>query len=167
MVCVFDAPPFPVSLFVRERVPLKCLFLLAGGSTDEGEGGHERPPSAGAEKQDFERNEKHDSTPLEDAKADSDHFTVLTDKDRVLSHANLSEYDSFVLAILKLLLGEYHIRRVLTKGIGPRKIENAVLARTSWQRVPLLMDPYERGLELIRTVEEGENLLEIDLAERY
>ncbi|XP_015758877.1 PREDICTED: dynein beta chain, ciliary-like [Acropora digitifera] len=136
-----------------------------GGSTDEAEGGHERPPSAGAEKQDFERNEKHDSTPLEDAKADSDHFTFLTDKDRVLSHANLSEYDSFVLAILKLLLGEYHIRRVLTKGIGPRKIENAVLARTSWQRVPLLMDPYEKGLELIRTVEEGENLLEIDLAE--
>lgn len=141
--------------------------MLTGGSTDEGEGGHERPPSAGEEKQDFERNEKQDSTPLEDTKADSDHFTFLTGRDRVLSRANLSEYDSFVLAILKLLLGEYHVRRLLTRGIGPRMIENAVLAKTSWQRVPLLMDPYEKGLKLIRTVEEGENLLEIDLAERY
>lgn len=140
---------------------------MTGGSTDEGEGGHERPPSAGADKQDFEQNEKQHSAPQEDAKADSDNFTLLTNRDQALSRAKLSDYDSFVLAILKLLLGEYHVRRLLTKGIGPRKIENAVLAKSSWQRVPLLMDPYEKGLELIRTVEEGENLLEIDLAERY
>jgi len=87
-------------------------------------------------------------------------------QDQLLNRAKLTEYDSFALAILKLLLGEYHVRRLLTKGVGPRKIENAILAKSSWQRVPLLVDPYNKGLELIRTVEDGENLLEIDLAER-
>ena len=87
-------------------------------------------------------------------------------QDQLLSRAKLTEYDSFALAVLKLLLGEYHVRRLLTKGVGPRKIENAILAKSSWQRVPLLVDPCGKGLELIRTVEDGENLLEIDLAER-
>ena len=87
-------------------------------------------------------------------------------REQGLRRVKLSEYDSFALAMLKLLLGEYHVRRLLTKGMGPRKVENAVLAKSSWQRVPLIVDPYNKGLELIRTIEDGENLLEIDLAER-
>ena len=88
-------------------------------------------------------------------------------RDQALRRTKFTEYDSFVLAVLKLLLGENHVRRLVTKGMGPRKIENAVLSKSSWQRVPLLVDPHDKGLELIRIIEDGENLLEIDLAERY
>lgn len=132
-----------------------------GVETDEADDEHVELPRAEAEKQDFEQNEKQDEGLAEGS---SDDLTPVLSKDQGLNR-KLSEYESFLLAILKLLLGEYHVRRLLTKGIGPRKIENAVLANSSWQRVPLLMDPYDRGLELIRTLEDGENLLEIDMAE--
>ena len=134
--------------------------------TDETEGEQERSPSAEIEKHDVEDSEKQEGPLPEEPQSNSDDYMFSVVKDQMLRRAKLTEYDSFALAVIKLLLGEYHVRRLLTKGIGPRKIENAVLAKSSWQRVPLLMDPYNKGLELIRTIEDGENLLEIDLAER-
>ena len=92
------------------------------------------------------------------------HITVETGDD--VRRVKLSEFDSFTLALVKLLIGDYQVRRLVTKGMGPRKIENAVLAKSSRQRAPLLVDPYNKGLELLRTIEDGENLLEIDLSER-
>ena len=74
-------------------------------------------------------------------------------------------YDSFSLALMKLLVGDDRVRELLTKGMGPRKIENAVLARSSWGRVSLLTDPHNKSLDLIRMIEDG-NMLEIDLGER-
>ena len=106
------------------------------------------------------------SSVKEQLQSGSDEFMFSVGREQALRRVKLSEYDSFALAMLKLLLGEYHVRRLLTKGMGPRKVENAVLAKSSWQRVPLIVDPYNKGLELIRTIEDGENLLEIDLAER-
>lgn len=132
----------------------------------ETEGEQERSHSAELEKQDVEYNEKEEQPSPEKQDDLSDDYMFSAAQDQLLNRAKLTEYDSFALAILKLLLGEYHVRRLLTKGVGPRKIENAILAKSSWQRVPLLVDPYNKGLELIRTVEDGENLLEIDLAER-
>lgn len=79
----------------------------------------------------------------------------------------LVEYDAFSLAIAKLLVGDGTVRKLLTKGLGLRKIENAVLARSSWQRVPLLIDPNNKSLEMIRMLEKGNKVLEIDLGERY
>lgn len=79
---------------------------------------------------------------------------------------SLVEYDAFSLAIAKLLLGDSPVRKLLTKGLGLRKIENAVLARSSWQRVPLLIDPNNKSLEMIRMLEKGNKLLELDLGER-
>ncbi|XP_020627063.1 dynein beta chain, flagellar outer arm-like isoform X2 [Orbicella faveolata] len=131
----------------------------------ETEGEQERPHSAELEKQDVEHSEKEEQPSPQKQEDGSDDYMFSVGKDQLLSRAKLTEYDSFALAVLKLLLGEYHVRRLLTKGVGPRKIENAILAKSSWQRVPLLVDPYNKGLELIRTVEDGENLLEIDLAE--
>ena len=130
------------------------------------EGEQETPQSAELEKQDIEHSEKEEQPSQEKQDNESDDYMFSIGQDQLLSRAKLTEYDSFALAVLKLLLGEYHVRRLLTKGVGPRKIENAILAKSSWQRVPLLVDPYNKGLELIRTVEDGENLLEIDLAER-
>ena len=130
------------------------------------EGEQERPQSAEVEKQDVEHSEKQGQPPTEEQEAESEEYMFSIGRDQLLRRAKLTEYDSFALAVLKLLLGEYHVRRLLTKGVGPRKIENAILAKSSWQRVPLLVDPYNKGLELIRTIEDGENLLEIDLAER-
>lgn len=66
---------------------------------------------------------------------------------------------------MKLLVGDDHVRKLLTKGMGPRKIENAVLASLSWGRVPLLTDPHNKSLDLVRMIEEG-NMLEIGLGER-
>lgn len=128
----------------------------------------ERPHIAEVEKQDVERSEKQGgSSTKEQLQSNSEEdYMFSVGRDQILRRVKLTEYDSFVLALLKLLLSEYDVRRLLTKGVGPRKIENAVLAKSSWQRVPLLVDPYNKGLELIRTVEDGENLLEIDLAER-
>lgn len=135
---------------------------------NEPESEQERPHSAEVEKQDAEGSEKQGgSSTKEQLQSNSEEdYMFSVGRDQILRRVKLTEYDSFVLALLKLLLGEYHVRRLLTKGVGPRKIENAVLAKSSWQRVPLLVDPYNKGLELIRTVEDGENLLEIDLAER-
>lgn len=79
---------------------------------------------------------------------------------------SLIEYDAFSLAIAKLLLGDGPVRKLLTKGLGLRKIENAVLAKSSWQRVPLLIDPNNKSLEMIRMLEKGSKLLEVDLGER-
>lgn len=143
-------------------------FSIAEKTDDnETEGEQERLQSAEIEKQDVEHSEKHErASPKEELQSDPDDYLFSVVKDQVLRRVKLSEYDSFALALLKLLLGEYDVRRLLTKGVGPRKIENAVLAKSSWQRVPLLVDPYNKGLELIRTIEDGENLLEIDLAER-
>lgn len=144
-------------------------FKKAGKANDENdlEVEQERPQSAEIEKQDVEDSEKQsDSSIKEQLQSGSEDFMFSVGREQVLRHVKLSEYDSFALAVLKLLLGEYHVRRLLTKGMGPRKIENAVLAKSSWQRVPLLVDPYSKGLELIRTIEDGENLMEIDLAER-
>ena len=134
--------------------------------TDETEGEQERSPSAEIEKQDVEYSEKQEGSLPDEPQSNSDDYVFSRVKEQMLRRVKLTEYDSFALAVIKLLLGEYHVRRLLTKGVGPRKIENAVLAKSSWQRVPLLMDPYNKGLELIRTIEDGENLLEIDLAER-
>lgn len=127
----------------------------------------ERPQSIEIEKQDVEDSEKQShSSVKEQLLSGSEEFMFSVGREQALRRVKLSEYDSFALAMLKLLLGEYHVRRLLTKGMGPRKVENAVLAKSSWQRVPLIVDPYNKGLELIRTIEDGENLLEIDLAER-
>ena len=127
----------------------------------------ERPQSVEIEKQDVEDSEKQShSSVKEQLLSGSEEFMFSVGREQALRRVKLSEYDSFALAMLKLLLGEYHVRRLLTKGMGPRKVENAVLAKSSWQRVPLIVDPYNKGLELIRTIEDGENLLEIDLAER-
>lgn len=127
----------------------------------------ERPQSVEIEKQDVEDSEKQShSSVKEPLLSGSEEFMFSVGREQALRRVKLSEYDSFALAMLKLLLGEYHVRRLLTKGMGPRKVENAVLAKSSWQRVPLIVDPYNKGLELIRTIEDGENLLEIDLAER-
>lgn len=153
---------------------------------NEPESEQERSHSAEVEKQNMEQSEKDDhvspghtspdhvspghvspghTSPQQQDDGSQDYmFSV--GRDQVLRRAKLTEYDSFALAVLKPLLGEYHVRRLLTKGVGPRKIENAVLAKSSWQRVPLMVDPYNKGLELIRTIQDGENLLEIDLAER-
>lgn len=128
----------------------------------------ERPQSVEIEKQDVEDSEKQShSSVKEQLQSSSEDFMFSVGREQALRRVKLSEYDSFALAMLKLLLGEYHVRRLLTKGMGPRKVENAVLAKSSWQRVPLIVDPYNKGLELIRTIEDGENLLEIDLAERW
>lgn len=142
-------------------------FKKAGKASDENdlEVEQERPQSAEIEKQDVEDSEKQSDSSIKE-QLQSEDFMFSVGREQVLRHVKLSEYDSFALAVLKLLLGEYHVRRLLTKGMGPRKIENAVLAKSSWQRVPLLVDPYSKGLELIRTIEDGENLMEIDLAER-
>lgn len=142
-------------------------FKKAGKANDENdlEVEQERPQSAEIEKQDVEDSEKQSHSSIKE-QLQSEDFMFSVGREQVLRHVKLSEYDSFALALLKLLLGEYHVRRLLTKGMGPRKIENAVLAKSSWQRVPLLVDPYSKGLELIRTIEDGENLMEIDLAER-
>ncbi|XP_066025345.1 uncharacterized protein [Pocillopora verrucosa] len=129
------------------------------------ESDHERPHSAEIEKQDVEQSEKEDSGPQAQQEGESEEYMMSVGRDQALRRTKLTEYDSFVLAVLKLLLGENHVRRLVTKGMGPRKIENAVLSKSSWQRVPLLVDPYDKGLELIRIIEDGENLLEIDLAE--
>ena len=146
---------------------LGSSFIIAmKAEQNETEGEQDRPHSAELEKQDVEHNEKEDQPSSEKQDDGSDDYMFSVGQDQLLSRAKLTEYDSFALAVLKLLLGEYHVRRLLTKGVGPRKIENAILAKSSWQRVPLLVDPYNKGLELIRTVENGENLLEIDLAER-
>ena len=127
----------------------------------------ERPHSAEIEKQDVEQSEKRGrSSPEQQLQSDSEDYMSSIGRDQVMRHVKLTEYDSFALALLKLLLGEYHVRRLLTKGVGPRKIENAVLVKSSWQRVPLLVDPFNKGLELIRIIEDGENMLQIDLAER-
>lgn len=127
----------------------------------------ERPQSAEIEKQDVEDSEKQNySLVNEQLQSGSEDFMLSVGREQVFHRVKLSEYDSFALAMLKPLLGKYHFRRLLTKGMGPRKVENAVLAKSSWQRVPLIVDPYNKGLELIRTIEDGENLLEIDLAER-
>ena len=127
----------------------------------------ERPQSVEIEKQDVEDSEKQShSSEKEQLQSGSEDFMFSVGREQALRRVKLSEYDSFALAMLKLLLGEYHVRRLLTKGMGPRKVENAVLAKSSWQRVPLIVDPYNKGLELIRTIEDAENLLEIDLAER-
>lgn len=127
----------------------------------------ERPQSAEIEKQDVEDSEKQNySLVNEQLQSGSEDFMLSVGREQVFRRVKLSEYDSFALAMLKPLLGKYHFRRLLTKGMGPRKVENAVLAKSSWQRVPLIVDPYNKGLELIRTIEDGENLLEIDLAER-
>lgn len=127
----------------------------------------ERPQSAEIEKQDVEDSEKQNySLVKEQLQSGSEDFMLSVGREQVFRRVKLSEYDSFALAMLKPLLGKYHFRRLLTKGMGPRKVENAVLAKSSWQRVPLIVDPYNKGLELIRTIEDGENLLEIDLAER-
>ena len=127
----------------------------------------ERPQSIEIEKQDVKDSEKQShSSVKEQLQSGSEEFMFSVGREQALRRVKLSEYDSFALAMLKLLLGEYHVRRLLTKGMGPRKVENAVLAKSSWQRVPLIVDPYNKGLELIRTIEDGENLLEIDLAER-
>ena len=146
-------------MFKNDHFKRFVVFYTAV-KTDEAEGERERSPSAEIEKQDVEYNEKPEDP------APDDDYMFSVGKDEMLRRVKLTEYDSYALAVLKLLLGEYHVRRLLTKGVGPRKIENAVLAKSSWQRVPLLMDPYNKGLELIRTIEDGENLLEIDLAER-
>ena len=142
-------------------------FKKAGKANDENdlEVEQERPQSAEIEKQDVEDSEKQSDSSIKE-QLQSEDFMFSVGREQVLRHVKLSEYDSFALAVLKLLLGEYLVRRLLTKGMGPRKIENAVLAKSSWQRVPLLVDPYSKGLELIRTIEDGENLMEIDLAER-
>ena len=142
-------------------------FKKAGKANDENdlEVEQERPQSAEIEKQDVEDSEKQSHSSIKE-QLQSEDFMFSVGREQVLRYVKLSEYDSFALALLKLLLGEYHVRRLLTKGMGPRKIENAVLAKSSWQRVPLLVDPYNKGLELIRTIEDGENLMEIDLAER-
>lgn len=142
-------------------------FKKAGKASDENdlEVEQERPQSAEIEKQDVEDSEKQSDSSIKE-QLQSEDFMFSVGREQVLRHVKLSEYDSFALAVLKLLLGEYLVRRLLTKGMGPRKIENAVLAKSSWQRVPLLVDPYSKGLELIRTIEDGENLMEIDLAER-
>lgn len=142
-------------------------FKKAGKANDENdlEVEQERPQSAEIEKQDVEDSEKQSHSSIKE-QLQSEDFMFSVGREQVLRYVKLSEYDSFALALLKLLLGEYHVRRLLTKGMGPRKIENAVLAKSSWQRVPLLVDPYSKGLELIRTIEDGENLMEIDLAER-
>lgn len=127
----------------------------------------ERPQSAEIEKEDVEDSEKQNySLVNEQLQSGSEDFMLSVGREQVFRRVKLSEYDSFALAMLKPLLGKYHFRRLLTKGMGPRKVENAVLAKSSWQRVPLIVDPYNKGLELIRTIEDGENLLEIDLAER-
>lgn len=144
-------------------------FEKAGKAKDENdpEVEQERPQSVEIEKQDVEDSEKQShSSVKEQLQSGSEEFMFSVGREQALRRVKVSEYDSFALAMLKLLLGEYHVRRLLTKGMGPRKVENAVLAKSSWQRVPLIVDPYNKGLELIRTIEDGENLLEIDLAER-
>ena len=143
-------------------------FFTIAAKTDENEQEveQERPQSAEIEKQDVEHSEKEGQPSQEEQEGGSQDYMFSIGRDQLLRRAKLTEYDSFSLAVLKLLLGEYHVRRLLTKGVGPRKIENAILAKSSWQRVPLLVDPYNKGLDLIRTIEDGENLLEIDLAER-
>ena len=143
-------------------------FLIGENTNDtQPESDHERPHSAEIEKQDVEQSEKEDSGPQAQQEGESEEYMMSVGRDQALRRTKLTEYDSFVLAVLKLLFGENHVRRLVTKGMGPRKIENAVLSKSSWQRVPLLVDPYDKGLELIRIIEDGENLLEIDLAERY
>ena len=130
-----------------------------GDGDGDGNGGKERAdeegekPNEEVQKQDVEQNEKEEQGKR---RASS----------RGFQRPKLSEYDSFTMALAKLLLGDRHIRRLLTKGMGPRKIENATLAKSSWQRAPLLIDPSIKSLELIRMIEDGGNVLEIDLAER-
>lgn len=151
----------------RQIYALNALAIFfTVGKTDEAGDEQERPPSVEIEKQDVEHSEKEGHASSDEPQPSSDEYMFSIGRDQVLSRVKLSEYDSFALAILKPLLGEYYVRRLLTKGVGPRKIENAVLAKSSWQRVPLLVDPYNKGLGLIRIIEDGENLLEIDLAER-
>ena len=77
----------------------------------------------------------------------------------------MSEYDSFSLALMKLLVGDDRVRKLLTKGMGPRKIENAVLSSLSWGRVPLLCDPHNKSLDLIRVIAE-DKIIEIGFGER-
>lgn len=146
-----------------EGVMLPDTRSIAGeDGKDENSNYHDNQiPGDEVEKQDVEQSEKA-QTPKE--------------LERKLSHVSqgkdilnktLIEYDAFSLAVAKLLIGDGPVRKLLTKGLGLRKIENAVLASSSWQRVPLLIDPNTKSLEMIRMLEHGKQVLELDLGERY
>lgn len=118
-------------------------------------------PDDELEKQDVEQSEKAE-TPKE-LERQLSHLSQGKD----IMNKTLIEYDAFSLAVAKLLIGDGPVRKLLTKGLGLRKIENAVLASSSWQRVPLIMDPNTKSLEMIRMLERGKQVLELDLGERY
>jgi dynein heavy chain len=112
------------------------------------------------EKQDVEQSEEEPTLKPRERKLS------VTSQGKEIMNKTLIEYDAFSLAIAKLLLGDGPVRKLLTKGLGLRKIENAVLGSSSWQRVPLLIDPNTKSLEMIRMLEQGKQVLELDLGER-
>ncbi|XP_069115919.1 uncharacterized protein [Argopecten irradians] len=56
-----------------------------------------------------------------------------------------TQYNKYVVSLVKLLVGERTLNDWLRKDFGPRQIENAAILCSSWQRPPMLIDPNGDG----------------------
>ncbi|CAK8694749.1 unnamed protein product [Clavelina lepadiformis] len=64
-----------------------------------------------------------------------------------LPYMSNDEYQKLVSAIAKILAGEETIQDWMTKDFAQHQLHNAAVMVSSWQRPPLLLDPYLAGVD--------------------
>nr|CAB3238693.1 dynein heavy chain 8, axonemal-like [Phallusia mammillata] len=57
------------------------------------------------------------------------------------------EYQSYLSSLIKVLVGEDVLQEWKTKGFAHHQLQNAAVMLSSWQRPPLLLDPYLTGVD--------------------
>ncbi|XP_023931015.1 dynein beta chain, ciliary-like [Lingula anatina] len=67
------------------------------------------------------------------------------------------QYNQYVRSLVKLLVGEKTLYEWIRKDFGPRQIENAAIAYSSWQRPPMLVDPYGEGISWLKWLNRSMN----------
>ncbi|CAH1797693.1 unnamed protein product [Owenia fusiformis] len=80
-----------------------------------------------------------------------------------------SQYNQYVRSLVKLMVGENILNSWIKKDLGPRQIENAAILKSSWQRPPLLIDPYGDGLESVKWLSRSlhsKKLVDVDMTMR-
>nr|XP_006816782.1 PREDICTED: dynein heavy chain 17, axonemal-like [Saccoglossus kowalevskii] len=78
------------------------------------------------------------------------------------------EYMQYTKALVKIIIGDKLLQEWITKGVSPRDIENAAILHTSWQRPPLIIDPYMQGVKwLRRSVPKKTKLVSVDMQTRF
>nr|XP_039248070.1 LOW QUALITY PROTEIN: dynein beta chain, ciliary-like [Styela clava] len=69
-----------------------------------------------------------------------------------LPYISTEEYQIFVGCIVKILVGEEKMQEWLTKDYSHHQLQNAAILHTTWQRPPLLLDPYLAGVDWYASV---------------